>query len=255
MSLPVAAPERTVSRVSVVRQILDLVYPPLCYGCDGTAPSGGFCAPCSSLIRPPEENACHTCGHPFATFGGSAHVCGRCLRKPPAFRSARACTLFGSRDASSPLRTALHRYKYGREVALAPFLSRLLATGNDDRAARHDMIIPVPLHIDRLRWRGFNQALLLARDLARVRAIPIEARVLCRRRATAPQVDLDEHARRSNVAGAFTVACRDRVAGTRILLVDDVLTTGSTVDECSRALRRAGAGAVDVLVLARAVRD
>ena len=115
----------------------------------------------------------------------------------------------------------------------------------------YDVIIPVPLHIDRLRWRGFNQAQLLLRPFAGTCAI--DPYSLARIRPTRPQVGLPEAERRDNVAGAFRVVRPERVAGLRILLVDDVYTTGATVNECGGALRRAGAQAVDVLVLARAV--
>jgi len=154
--------------------------------------------------------------------------------------------------ASDPLKLVLHRYKYNRDISLAPLLGALLAQRTPLAAAAYDVIVPVPLHISRLRWRGFNQAQLLAHYFAGNAAI--DPYSLTRVRPTRPQVDLNESERRRNVAGAFRVTRPECVDGQRILLIDDVYTTGATVDECSHALRRAGARSVDVLVLARAVR-
>lgn len=237
--------------MSPLQRLLDLVYPPRCYACDAPAPAPGFCTACSSALLPPPAAHCPVCDHPVATAASPQRLCGRCLVDPPAFRRARAC--FRLRPGDDPLRTAVHRFKYGRDTALANGLGALLAAGRH-RLDACDVVVPVPLHVERLRWRGFNQALLLARRLCRAGGIRLAVDCLVRNRPTLPQVALDENARRHNVAGAFAVARRDAVAGRRVLLVDDVLTTGSTVDECSRALGRAGAAAVDVLVLARAVR-
>ena len=117
----------------------------------------------------------------------------------------------------------------------------------------YDLIVPVPLHLHRLRWRGFNQAQFLAHALARDVGVPVDALSLRRVRATHPQVQLNEGERRRNVRHAFRVTRPRRVRGQRVLLFDDVYTTGATVEECSRALLQAGAAGVDVLVLARAV--
>jgi ComF family protein len=121
------------------------------------------------------------------------------------------------------------------------------------RAGEHDLVVPVPLHRDRLRWRGFNHSCLLAAPLARRLSLPLAPTVVCRKRATQPQVSLPETRRLSNVRGAFGVPDHRRVAGRRILLVDDVYTTGATVAACATALDRAGAAVIDVLTLARAV--
>jgi ComF family protein len=152
-----------------------------------------------------------------------------------------------------PLTAVLHRYKYRREVNLAPTLARLLSERAPLQIAGYDIIVPVPLHLDRLRWRGFNQAQLLAAPLARRHGVVLNPFVLERIRATVPQVELNGADRRRNVARAFRVTQPRDVHGRNILLVDDVYTTGATAEECTRALLRAGAGAVDVLVLARAV--
>jgi ComF family protein len=237
---------------------LNLLYPPSCYGCGCPTERPAFCSACEARIARPQSPLCICCGAPFQTRGGADHRCGRCVAHPPRFGRARACAIYDARDrddagaGSDPLKALLQRYKYHRDVGLAPLLGALLARRAPLSPVEYDAIVPVPLHISRLRWRGFNQAQLLARGFAGGRAIDPYA--LARVRPTRPQVDLHESERRHNVAGAFQVVRPERVAGRRILLVDDVYTTGATVDECSHVLRRAGARSVDVLVLARAVR-
>jgi ComF family protein len=146
---------------------------------------------------------------------------------------------------------ALHRLKYGRDMSLAPILAAILAARAPN--GEHDLILPVPLHRSRLRWRGFNQSLLIARSLPPGTGGRLDRWALARRRATPPQVGLGESERRKNVRQAFVVTRVDAVRTARVLLVDDVMTTGATVDECARVLRRAGASEVDVLVLLRAL--
>ena len=177
-----------------------------------------------------------------------------CLQHPPHFHCARACTIYDAAERSGhPLKAVLQQYKYNRDVWLAGPLGALLLERAPLGIDGYDVMMPVPLHLQRLRWRGFNQAQLLARPLARAAGVPLDPYSLQRVRPTRPQVELDEKERRRNVAGAFRVSRPKAVAGHRILLVDDVYTTGATVDECSRVLLRAGARSVDVLALARAV--
>jgi len=146
----------------------------------------------------------------------------------------------------------LQRLKYGRDVSLAPVLAGVLAARAPIRPA-HDRIVPVPLHRSRLRWRGFNQSLLLAHGLCTGDRERLDPWTLKRYRPTPPQVGLGEADRRRNVRGAFVVTRPELIRGASVLLVDDVMTTGATVDECARALRRSGARQVDVLVLLRAL--
>lgn len=191
---------------------------------------------------------------PFRTRDDSDHVCGRCVADPPAFGAARAAAIYdASEPADQPLKSVLQRYKYSRDVGLAAPLARLLQQRSPVDVANYDVLMPVPLHLSRLRWRGFNQALLLARRIGRHHGVRVDAFSLERSRATQPQVELDENDRRRNVARAFRVTRPAKIRDRRILLVDDVYTTGSTVNECSRELLGAGARSVDVLVLARAV--
>jgi ComF family protein len=158
----------------------------------------------------------------------------------------------GQAADAGPLARVLHDYKYQRDVTLAPLLADFLIE-RCPLPIDHDLIVPVPLHRDRLRWRGFNQSHLLARRLGQHFAVRVDPFLLIRARPTPPQVGLDESDRRRNVAGAFAAPRPTALTGRSALLVDDVYTTGATVEECARVLKRAGARRVDVLVLARAV--
>jgi len=233
---------------------LNLLYPPSCYACGAATRRVGFCHGCTAAIETPTSPLCPVCGVPHRTGDDIDHTCGRCLQRRPRFRQARACTIYDAADSvAHPLKSVLQRYKYNRDVGLARPLAALMLERCPLPAAAYDVITPVPLHVKRLRWRGFNQAQLLAHALARTSRVAIDALSLQRVRPTVPQVQLNEAERRRNVARAFAVARPTHVRGRHILLVDDVYTTGATVEECSHALLKAGAAAVDVLVLARAV--
>lgn len=182
---------------------------------------------------------------------GGDHLCQRCIERKPPFARVRSCAVYSRVEADAPLARAIHRLKYGRDVSYAPPLARMLA-GLLGEGDDHELIIPVPLHRDRLRWRGFNQAVVIAKPMARLRRIRLHAMALRRVRPTVPQVGLDEAERRRNIAGAFELAPGCEVDGKNVLLVDDVFTTGATVEECARVLLRGGAARVEVAVLARA---
>lgn len=246
---------RSIARVRHLwDEVLNALYPAACCGCGRPAVRPGFCPSCRAEIHTPRSPLCLVCGVPFGTAGGSDHRCERCLTRAVGFGRARACALYDAAGtAQHPLKSVLQRYKYNRDVGLARPLGQLLSERCPFVAGTYDVIMPVPLHLSRLRWRGFNQAQLLAKPLARRAGVSMDARSLERVRPTRLQVDLSEAERRRNVAQAFRVTRPECVGGRKILLVDDVYTTGATVDECSRELRRAGAASVDVLVLARAV--
>ncbi len=150
---------------------------------------------------------------------------------------------------------AIHRFKYAKKTSLARPLGSLVREtfmrfwGTDSV----DLMVPVPLHLKRLRERGFNQAYLMTRAWAKDEDFSLDGLALCRTRWTKPQTTLSRKERQRNVKGAFAVACAERIEGKRILVVDDVYTTGSTVNECAQVLMKAGARWVDVLTLARAV--
>jgi ComF family protein len=236
---------------AMARGILDRLFPWSCLGC-GQADSSPLCPLCLARVGWITGPCCRRCGIPVGS--PPERVCGRCLIDPPCFRRLRAVACYRSgHEDHDPLGSALRTLKYGARRALAAPLSRILAERLPFASREHDVVAPVPLHLARLRERGFNQALLLAREPAARLGVAIDARLLVRIRATAPQVGLGEAERRQNLRAAIAVRSDRRVEGLRILLVDDVCTTTATADACSRALLAAGAAAVDVAVLARAL--
>jgi ComF family protein len=193
----------------------------------------------------PTDAICRRCGIPRPP---SLTTCATCVVHPPAFDVARAVGLYLAEGTQlNPLARAVRALKFRGHRAVARTLgeamARVLPPGP------HDLVIPVPLHVSRLRERGYNQAVLLGRALARVTGLRLVPDGLARRRPTPPQADLDATARRLNVRSAFVAS--PRLAGAVVVLVDDVLTTGATADACARALRAAGARRVSVLTVGR----
>lgn len=237
----------------LIRALVDILFPPLCHLCKTFIADAGdihLCPGCQEKIIPLSSPLCPVCGVPFATENGIDHHCGPCRAHPPAYVAARAAVVF-----SGPVQELIHRFKYGHKVHLCRPLGLLTARQLAGFAAEAaaDLVMPVPLHKKRLRWRGYNQAALLAGSLAKQWRLPLVRQNLCRVRWTEPQVNLAAGERELNVRGAFAVSNRNAVAGKRIILVDDVFTTGSTVAECARTLNRAGAEAVFIVTVARAV--
>ena len=273
----------------VLKIILDAVFPPKCLACGrlfkpaagsgGTQPgravtpimdpfiefyqllSASCCPDCLkdfAAISPP---ICECCGMMFKGPRDDNHLCGECLTQPKAFRMARAAMVY-----DHPLMAVIHRFKYAGKTQLARPLGRLilgvyLRHWHNEKA---DLILPVPLYPKKMRRRGFNQSYLLidswkSSEQAAQAAIdqrcpiPVEIDVLVRNKATSAQTGLGRQQRLQNIKGAFKVRIPEKVYGKKVLLVDDVYTTGATVNECARVLLRAGARLVDVLTVARAV--
>lgn len=234
------------------RAALNFVLPPRCLSCRGRVEDQGtLCAECWKGLTLLEEPCCSCCGYPFPYRMPAESLCPSCIRQLPAFDRARA--VFRYDDASRGLILA---FKHSDEIHGAPVYGQWLARAGAALLADADLIAPVPLHPRRLVRRRYNQAGLLAQAAARRVGKPVAVDLLSRRRHTVSQAQKSPSARRRNVQGAFAVRQRwkDRVQGKRVVLVDDVLTTGATVEECARVLCRAGAGAVDVLTLARVIR-
>jgi len=223
--------------------ILNLLLPVHCVHCHAPVQErrwGGACPECwSSLIRI-EPPFCTKCGEPAPAIEG---LCGLCIKGEHAFDFARSALLF-----TRTLRDIIHHLKYSDRVSLAKPLGDILKECLEREAFTGDLIIPVPLHRSRERQRGFNQAELIAERLGR----PVAPRLLCRRKNTPSQTGLTRNERKRNLASAFQV--RGEVKG-RVIVVDDVYTTGSTMHEIARTLKRAGAERVEVLTVARVANE
>lgn len=225
------------------RMALDLLYPPRCVGCaqDGSL----YCETCLALLSRLAPPICPVCGLPLERPG----VCRQCQEHPLQIDGIRSVAAY-----EGPLREAIRCFKYAYMRDLAQVLGDLLVAFWRANPIRVDVIVPVPLHRRRLRERGYNQSALLAIHLGREAKLPVVCDVLQRNRYTTSQVRLGWRERRENVANAFS--CVDqRLAGKRVLLVDDVCTTGSTLAACSEALRSGGARSVHALTVARARLD
>jgi ComF family protein len=239
--------------------LADWLYPPRCRACAARiigSDAQYFCAACWKEIQLVHHPLCTICGRPFPDGSGDDHECGACIARRPRFVQACSWACYPrEEDLEHPLRRVVQKFKYGRKVALGKPLGRLMAQGCQEflTGRSFDAIIPVPLHPRRLRWRGFNQSVLLGREVSRRYKIPLDAFTLRRATATPPQSQLTVEERRRNVRDAFEVHPERPVKNKTILVVDDVYTSGATVNECSRALQRGGAKEVYVLTLARAM--
>lgn len=246
--------------IPLLLQLLDplaaVLFPTRCVVCQSIVESisgGAVCRPCRGSIRPFSGLVCAQCGYGFpSTAIPVAHpLCGSCRRQLFQFDFARSSAPF-----EDPLKEIIHHFKYRSRRGLArPLAQHLLQTFQTDvEQFDVDVAVPVPLHKSRLKERGFNQAQELARHFVRKAGLPLEAGMLERIRATQIQAGLSRRERRLNVKGAFRVTKPRAVDGRKILLLDDVFTTGATLNECAQTLKRAGAARVCVLTLARVIR-
>jgi ComF family protein len=234
----------------VVRRLgqwaLDFALPPRCAGC-GTivADVHSFCPDCWKGVDFLGEGGCSTCGIPLQAT--EQRTCGACLARTPRIARTRAAVAYG--DLARGLAI---RLKYGRKVAIARTMARYMAPLVGEGTDR--LLVPVPLHRIRLWNRGFNQSALVARELSRRLGIAADPLALMRTRRTPPLKGMSPLQRRKTVAGAFRVRDKQKVAGKTVILVDDVLTTGSTAEACARTLKRAGVARVELVSWARVVK-
>jgi len=234
-----------------LRLALDFALPPLCPSCREPLGDGiGLCASCWSRLSLIEPPYCARLGIPFVFDPGADLLSMEAIANPPAYDRARAAVRYD--DVAGSL---VHQFKYGDRLDLAPMMGRWMARAGRELLVDAHALIPVPLHWRRLWARRFNQSATLAGVISDLCGVPVIHGGLNRVRATPQQVGLTKTARADNVQGAFQVPAERKAAitGRRLVLVDDVLTSGATVDACARALLRAGAGHIDVLVFARVV--
>jgi ComF family protein len=237
----------------VAAAAIDFVFPPCCLACrKAVEAQGGLCPSCWSAVRFIERPFCERLGTPFAVdLGAEGLVSPEAIANPPVYDRARAVARF----EDGPARQLVHRLKYGDRLELAHAMGAWMVRAGDELLTEADVVMPVPLHRARLARRRFNQAALLARVVAERTGLPADVRSLERVKPTPPQVGLSRSQRAANMQGAFRVDAEARFAVDEkaVVLVDDVMTSGATINAAARALLRAGARRVDVLVFARVV--
>jgi ComF family protein len=231
--------------------MLDVALPPLCPSCRTPLGDGhGLCAGCWAKLSFIEPPYCARLGIPFVYDPGPGLLSMEAIANPPSYDRARAAVRY-----DDVARALVHKFKYSDHMELAGMMGAWMARAGRELTCEADALVPVPLHWRRLWARRFNQSAALAAAISKVASVPVLTESLKRVRATPQQVGLDKGERAENVSGAFKVPpeCKPDIAGRRLILIDDVLTSGATVDACARALLRAGAAHVDVLVFARVV--
>jgi ComF family protein len=238
---------------AVAGAALDLVFPPACLACrKAVAAHGALCPACWRQVGFIEKPYCERLGTPFAyDLGVPGLQSPEAMANPPVYQRARAVARF----EDGPVRALIHRLKYGDRIELARPLGLWMVRAGADLLAEADLLVPVPLHRRRLIWRQFNQANALAEVIGKASGKSVDPFALARVKPTVPQVGLTRAQRADNVQGAFKVpeAASFAVIGRNVVLIDDVLTSGATLNAAARALLRGGATRVDVLVFARVV--
>ncbi len=235
------------------RKALDIVFPPGCISCRAAIEAhGALCPICWGQVRFIERPFCDRLGTPYAAdLGAEGLLSPEAIAHPPVYARARAVARF----EDGPVRHLIHRLKYGDRLELALPLGRQMARAGRELLAEADLLVPIPLHRGRLFWRRFNQANALAEVISKAAKVPNDPFVLERTKATPSQVGLTKIQRAENMHGAFAVpeAEKIRIEGRALVLIDDVLTSGATLNAAARVLLRAGAARVDALVFARVV--
>mgnify|MGYP001293376949 FL=1 len=231
------------------RTMLDVVYPAHCPGCgSGTAEPGTLCGPCWATIPFIARPYCERLGVPFGIDIGGPLLSPAAIAEPPVFDRARAVALHDGHA-----RAFVHRLKFSDKLDLARPMGRMMAAAGAEVLAGADALVPVPLHWTRYLWRRFNQSEALAEEVGHWSGIPVAPRLIRRTKRTPQQIGLTRNQRIANLQGAFAVpdVARPMIEGRRLVLIDDVHTTGATLNACARVLRRAGASGVDVVTFTK----
>lgn len=234
----------------LLTSFFELLFPARCLGCDGQLTSSHpplLCDTCKSKVSRIASPLCTCCGAPFSA--GTNRLCSGCRDNAPAFDRVRSLFIY-----QEPIRSLIHQLKFSSNLTgLNTFAALAEQAHVTALFYEPDLILPVPLHRKRLRWRGFNQSLLLAKTCFPAWKNKIRPDLLWRHRATVPQTQLDGATRRNNLNGAFSLRDPQEVRGKSILLVDDVHTTGSTLQECAKVLGEAGITEISAFTVARTV--
>lgn len=237
--------------MTALAKTLDIIFPPQCLVCrERVLTHGTLCTNCWGGIKFIASPYCACCGLPFEFSLGEDALCGGCIEERPLFSRARSAFCYD--DHSSKLVTAL---KFSDQLHLASIYGKWLAKAGKEIIPVSDIIIPVPLHWRRFVMRRYNQSALLARSLGKVTGLPVIEDAILRHRHTLPQTGLSREKRHKNVQGAFIIHRRhkQKIKGKNILLVDDVFTTGATLNQCGKTLLKNGAATVNVVTVARRV--
>ncbi|MCX7981785.1 MAG: ComF family protein [Syntrophales bacterium] len=237
---------------SVLNALLNCIFPPRCAVCDNLmneSERGLICPTCAGEIKYVSPPWCPICGLPYRPPDVN-HICGECIKDPPVYQIARALGIY-----EPPLLELIHKFKYRGYRTIGKYLGKMMAERyfKDLDFSSLDLIIPVPLHNGKLRRRSFNQALVLAKEVSKKYNIPCRDALLKRTVNTKSQVALPKEERKKNVRGAFSLTNAHEIKDKNILLIDDVYTTGGTVNECARLLLEKGAKSIYVCTLARTV--
>ena len=238
---------------NIIQNITDIFYPPICPGCTAILrpeEEKYFCSDCHEKIRFLTGSICPVCGIAFFDSPAGNHLCGNCIGQRPFFSVARAVAAY-----ENTILKTIQKFKYGRDLSTGSVLARFMADFSfpDFDYKKYSLIAPVPLHIKKLRQRGFNQSVILAKALKKKWRLPLNYFLLKRTKFTLTQTGLDKKEREKNIKGVFKVTSDEAVDGQNIILVDDVYTTGSTLNECAKTLRKAGAKEIAALTLARVI--
>jgi ComF family protein len=236
-----------------LQNAVDIIFPPQCLACDViVAIKGNLCHQCWDNMDFISSPQCNTCGMPFELDVGDSMLCGKCISDSPRYNKSRSVLQYG--DNSSHLITS---FKYSDKTHACKHFAQWMVRIGQEFINDADMIAPVPLHRKRLFMRRYNQSALLAKSISKQCGVPAYTSLLIRTKNTPPQAGLSSKQRAINVRNAFKINpyYENKIIGKNIILVDDVITTGSTINACVRALKKAGAGEVNVLTLAMTVKN